>query len=53
MDITTILIVLIVLAVFGYIPTWDTPYIYGTHGIVGVLLVVLIVVALLRMRNKL
>jgi hypothetical protein len=49
MSLGTILIVLLVLALVGVLPTWgySNSWGYGPGGIVGVLLVIIIVLALL------
>jgi peptidoglycan/LPS O-acetylase OafA/YrhL len=49
MSLGTILIVLLILALIGVLPTWgySSGWGYGPGGIVGVLLVVIIILALL------
>ena len=49
MTLSTLLLIIVVLALVGALPTWphSRSWGYGPSGLVGVLLVVLLVVALL------
>lgn len=48
MPLTTILIIILILALIGALPTWghSRGWGYGPSGIVGVLLIILVILAL-------